>query len=481
MSMAGLAGGAARRRRERQLRSFLRHEELSVKMALARALHHSAQPGGPVVEEPEEEVEFEEHAGLRAQNTPPPGSRPGVLKDPGPPWVEAVTVGYVAAGAPSLVVASVAAHDGLDDATVQFLLQQSLLAVAAEEEEAREREEVKVLQEKVKEKERRIVEEIDRLRGLGENDRSPLLTRTCAWYVARRDLLAKLEKKKRKRKKRSKKKLPKSSSTRFSRGVRGRRCGQGFRSRSSSSGARGCSLPSSSSTTAACSRLVLLVCAPRDVFPSVVVRPAMFASWPKWTRRTISRSSSPLAVACARLVLLVVCAVPFRGLQAQMLDIMAGMEQKDSYVGYEALDKRGVSIPLVQFLDKVLVVPVLCNDRYPGPDVQNCEVSTGAVPGQVIDARCATTGAHGPDSTENSGVAADAVHLRWLTSLRLAATSSCSRVENSRYAQCKLCIFRGDPPGAALEQGCRVRCVQRQALVFQTVQKTCGGPAGAQV
>ena len=41
--MAGLAGGAARRRRERQLCSFLRHEELSVKMALARALHHSVQ------------------------------------------------------------------------------------------------------------------------------------------------------------------------------------------------------------------------------------------------------------------------------------------------------------------------------------------------------------------------------------------------------------------------------------------------------
>ena len=41
---------SARRRRERRLRSFLRHEELSVKMALARALHHSAQR----VEEPRE-------------------------------------------------------------------------------------------------------------------------------------------------------------------------------------------------------------------------------------------------------------------------------------------------------------------------------------------------------------------------------------------------------------------------------------------
>ena len=187
-----------------------------MKMALARALHHSAQPAGPVVEEPEEEVEFEEHAGLRAQNTPPPGSRPGVLTDPGPSWVEAVTVGYVAAGAPSLVVAPVAAHDGLDDATVQFLLQQSLLARAQEEEEAREREEVELLEEKVKEKvkekERRIVEEIDRLRSLGENDRSPLLFRTCGWYVARRNLLAKKEKMKRKRKKRRKRRTPRTSS-----------------------------------------------------------------------------------------------------------------------------------------------------------------------------------------------------------------------------------------------------------------------------
>ena len=51
MSMAerGVAT-SARRRRERQLRSFLRHEELTVKMALARALHHSAQR----VEDPRE-------------------------------------------------------------------------------------------------------------------------------------------------------------------------------------------------------------------------------------------------------------------------------------------------------------------------------------------------------------------------------------------------------------------------------------------
>ena len=31
-----------------------------------------------------EEVEYEKHAGLRAQKTPPPGERPGILAEPGP-------------------------------------------------------------------------------------------------------------------------------------------------------------------------------------------------------------------------------------------------------------------------------------------------------------------------------------------------------------------------------------------------------------
>ena len=35
--------GSARRRRERHLRCFLRHEEMAVRMALARASHHAVQ------------------------------------------------------------------------------------------------------------------------------------------------------------------------------------------------------------------------------------------------------------------------------------------------------------------------------------------------------------------------------------------------------------------------------------------------------
>ena len=46
--MAERDGGSARRRRERRLRSFLRHERMTVRMELAAALHHSSFRGaGP--------------------------------------------------------------------------------------------------------------------------------------------------------------------------------------------------------------------------------------------------------------------------------------------------------------------------------------------------------------------------------------------------------------------------------------------------
>ena len=56
--------GAARRRRERRLRSWAKHERLSIAMDLAEALHHSAGPSTKkVVERREggEEVEYETH------------------------------------------------------------------------------------------------------------------------------------------------------------------------------------------------------------------------------------------------------------------------------------------------------------------------------------------------------------------------------------------------------------------------------------
>ena len=46
--MAARAGGAAQRRRARRLRSFLRHERMTVRVALAEALHHNCgvEPSG---------------------------------------------------------------------------------------------------------------------------------------------------------------------------------------------------------------------------------------------------------------------------------------------------------------------------------------------------------------------------------------------------------------------------------------------------
>ena len=71
------SSGSAKRRRERQLRAFHRHEAMSVKLELATALHHSAQR----VEVPREVEEYATFVGPRAQKTPPPGMRPDRLLD----------------------------------------------------------------------------------------------------------------------------------------------------------------------------------------------------------------------------------------------------------------------------------------------------------------------------------------------------------------------------------------------------------------
>ena len=76
--MAAERVGAAKRRRDRQLRAFRRHELLTVRMELAAALHHSAQR----VEVPREVEEYATHVGPRAQKTPPPGMRPASLAEP---------------------------------------------------------------------------------------------------------------------------------------------------------------------------------------------------------------------------------------------------------------------------------------------------------------------------------------------------------------------------------------------------------------
>ena len=80
-------GGVARRGRERRLRSMLRHEKQSSRMALATVMHHSfkvhTKYGAPrsqttATKAREGEVR-EQHYGLRAQERPLPGTRPAPL------------------------------------------------------------------------------------------------------------------------------------------------------------------------------------------------------------------------------------------------------------------------------------------------------------------------------------------------------------------------------------------------------------------
>ena len=84
--------GSTRRRRERRLRSILRHERQTVAMELAAALHHSG--GGR-----------EKYVGRRARKTASSGTRPRVLKDPGARWVDAA-LSHRAACAPSVAMPS---------------------------------------------------------------------------------------------------------------------------------------------------------------------------------------------------------------------------------------------------------------------------------------------------------------------------------------------------------------------------------------
>ena len=101
---------AAARRRQRRLRSWLKHEGQTVAMELAAALHHS-RDGGRVT-----------NCGLRAPKAGSSGQRPGVLTEPEPQG-RAVTVGYVAAPLPSLSLPVLAdrAAEVVDSSSLRFL------------------------------------------------------------------------------------------------------------------------------------------------------------------------------------------------------------------------------------------------------------------------------------------------------------------------------------------------------------------------
>ena len=129
--------------------------------------------------------------------------RPAPLPEVAGPQA-AATVGHVAAGAPSLTAVLVS-DDRIDDATMQFLLQQSLLARAEEEEKAREEAEVKELEDDLVLREQRLLRMVDELRGAGteaQGECSRLELAAIRWCMVKAKILKRKEKRKEKKKRR---------------------------------------------------------------------------------------------------------------------------------------------------------------------------------------------------------------------------------------------------------------------------------------
>ena len=247
---------SARRRREQRLRSWWRHERMTVAAELAVALHHS-RGVGPAVP----------HEALRGQ-TPASlvGRRPGVLKEPVPP----VVVEHAAcpwSGAPLLAIPCLGGGaDGVDVTTTRFLLKKALLRKKEDEKEKAEHEE------KILELNRRVQADL------------PLsATEHLAWRqwigIAPAASSSSSGGKRRKRKKRRKRRTPRTSS----RSLLGRRRQRQWRVRLA--GFAGSN-------------------APRDVFP-------VADDWPLLLDNTVGMDQKDsifvvvMAVAYARLVFLV--------------------------------------------------------------------------------------------------------------------------------------------------------------------------------
>ena len=180
---------AAARRRQRRLRSWLRHERMTVAMTLAELTHHTA-PRGLKMARVGEEVVQDAHEALRGQKTPPPRSQPAALREPGLQLVSE-HAGCPCSCLPSLATPSLAdtTADVVDSASVRFLAASALEARRKEEAEERATETEQLLAVP---------------RALWTPEQKRRIDEICAESLASRYLqLAR-----RKRKKRRKKKLP---------------------------------------------------------------------------------------------------------------------------------------------------------------------------------------------------------------------------------------------------------------------------------
>ena len=137
--------GSAKRRRERRLRAWLRHERQSIALHLAEALHHSAGSSmTKVVERREGEgVEGERYGASRRQMPPLPGTRPAAMMEPLSQgfWREASRQPGHVVPSLSLLVLADTTTDGVDSSSLRFLAAAALYSRKVDEEKVRKREE----------------------------------------------------------------------------------------------------------------------------------------------------------------------------------------------------------------------------------------------------------------------------------------------------------------------------------------------------
>ena len=236
--MADGAGTSAMRRRQRRLRSWLRHERQTVAMELAAALHHSRDVGpgthaglrAQKAASSREEAGVETHNALRGLKTLPPGMRPEQLPEaPGPQRCDR-TVRGTSVGAPVLAVQSLRGFDGVDDTAAKFLLRQALKKKEEEEEDWR----LSVAKRNEEEKEERRMKRINEMLRLELPVSSEEREAWRRWIASSSSSSSG---KRRKRKRRRKRKVPKSSSScssrssRVARAARTQNSGHYFRAR----------------------------------------------------------------------------------------------------------------------------------------------------------------------------------------------------------------------------------------------------------
>ena len=299
-------------------------------MELAAALHHSRDVGpgthaGLRAQKAASsgEVEAHEtHSALRGPKQPPPGSRPGILAEPGPQRSDR-SLRHSSSGAPSLALVSLAGGDAPDDATVTFLLSAALTMKKEEEEEERRKREEELRADEKKKLEARERKRAKALKGWDEEALWQLNRRIqagstlssaeyAAWYYW--DGGASSSSSKRKRKKKRKKKLPRASS--HSSSGRARRRQRQWHVR--------CAGFAGDGTV-------------RAVFPSVVVRPEVLDALAGMDQKDdcaliVSLDSYMFKLGftgydAPRVMF------PSGGARPRMLSVMAGMDQKDSCSG----------------------------------------------------------------------------------------------------------------------------------------------------